>query len=145
MGPGATKVNFFEVPSPADGPHQLLTTGPLQLGISCQGESTGNGEIKLIMLTTIPGPLTTLSTIPTGGGKAEAVTVTGSVTNVPTEETVASKEHGGAAIMYFAAGADGVPYLVTLVYGANTEEKSTIVGGMSLKMSRGCWFLAEEV
>lgn len=144
MGPGATKINFFEAPSLADGPHLLLTTGPLQIGISCQGEPTGTGEIKLITILSIPGPLTTLSSIPFTG-QPEYEMITGSAANISSEQKVLTKEKTGAAGVLVAAGPDGVPYVLSLDYGANTEEHSTSSSGLVEKSPRGCWLIAEEV
>jgi hypothetical protein len=144
MGPGATKVNFFEAPSAGDGEHRLITAGPVQIGIDCQGASSGTGEIKLTTFVTIPGPLTTLSSMPTPPGEPEYETITGSLTDAPGETKVAAGEKKGFTGVLIVAGPDGVPYWLTINYGANTEAKSS-AGPPTVTNPRGCWFLAEEV
>jgi hypothetical protein len=141
MGPGATKINFFEAPSPADGQHPALDTGPLHIGVSCQGSKEGNSEIKLILYLSLPGPMTTLSTV----GSTSYATVTGTFTPPPTEQVVAAKESYGSGSNLIVAGSDGVPYWLSLSYGASTEAKSESSGGVTVAAPRGCWLLAEEV
>ena len=143
QGPGATKINFFEAPSPTDGVHQLLTTGPLQLGLSCQGEPTGKGEIKLITFLTLPGPLTTLSAVPFTG-EPTYETATGSASNVAVERKVPTGS-GSSGGIFVVVGSDGVPYWVSIDYGANTEETTKSSIGVIEKEPRGCWFMAEEI
>jgi hypothetical protein len=145
MGPGATKVNFFEAPSPGDGEHHLITAGPVQIGIDCQGGSSGTGEIKLTTFVTIPGPLTTLSSMPVSPSEPEYETITGSITDIPGETKVLAGEKKGFTGVLIVAGADGVPYWLTINYGANTEAASSPGPPISTSSPRGCWFLAEEV
>jgi hypothetical protein len=145
MGPGATKVNFFEAPSIGDAAHHVLAVGPLQIGIACQGEPTGTGEIKLFTFITIPGPTTLLSSIPTPPSEPEYTLITGSVTDLPGESVVAAGKKMGFYGGFVVAGADGVPYWLTINYGANTEAKSSAGPPVSSSAPRGCWFLAEEV
>jgi type IV secretory pathway TrbL component len=144
MGPGATKVNFFEAPSVGDGEHHLVTVGPLQLGIACQGQAAGTGAVKFILFLTIPGPFTTLSSVPTSGEPIYE-TITGGITDAPQETTVeVGKTKTGAAGTLIVAGPDGVPYWLTIDYGANSEATSS-AGPPASATPRGCWLLAEEV
>jgi hypothetical protein len=142
MGPGATKVNFFEAPSPADGVHHALAVGPLQIGISCKGKSLGTEEIQLGTFISIPGPQTLLSELRTS---PQYVTITGSVTDLGGETKVLTGESVGYFGTFIVAGADGVPYWLTFAYGANTEAESSTSEGLTVVHPRGCWFLAEEV
>ncbi len=140
MGPGATKVSFLEAPSVGDSEHQVLTTGPLQLGISCQGSPSGTGEIKLILFLIFPGPMTTLSEEGT-----EYETITGKVT-LPTEFPVAAEKGTGFSGGLVATDADGTPFWLTVEYGAETvKEEKEVEPGLSVSKPRGCWLLAEEI
>jgi hypothetical protein len=146
MGPGATKVNFFETPSPGDGVHNALNVGPLQIGINCKGNPTGTEEIKLGTFLTIPGPQTLLSEFPKETSTSSAYDlITGSITDTGSEQAVKSKEGLTAGGNFIVAGANGVPYWLWFSYGANTEEASSSVSGLTETRPRGCWFLAEEV
>lgn len=146
MGPGATKVNFFEAPNPGDGIHHVLNVGPLQIGINCKGNPTGSEEIGLGTFVTIPGPQTTLSEMPKESLKSEAYElITGSITDTGGESKVATKEAMTASGNFIVAGPDGVPYWLWFSYGAATEAESTTSSGLLVIHPRGCWFLAEEV
>jgi hypothetical protein len=154
MGPGATKVNFFEAPSPGDGIHHVLNVGPLQIGINCKGIPSGSeAEIKLGTFITIPGPQTLLSTwtpwtpeIAKAPSKSsEYELVTGSITDSGSEQPIAEKEGLTASGDFIVAGANGVPYWLWFSYGANTKETSSTNSGITVTSPRGCWFLAEEV
>ncbi len=148
MGPGATKVNFFEAPSPADGIHNVLNVGPLQIGINCKGGGTSGEEIKLGTFITIPGPQTLLSTFNFKGEPAKTVgytSITGSIANSGGESTVAAKEAITNSGSFIVAGADGVPYFLWFSYGATTAAKSEASAGVLETEQRGCWFLAEEI
>jgi hypothetical protein len=146
-GPGATKVNFFEAPSPGDGIHSVLNVGPLQFGINCKGATTGTEEIKMGTFLTIPGPQTLLSTIPSeGSSKSSAYDlITGSIAGIGSESPVAAKEGTTTSGTFIVAGANGVPYWLWVAYGAETEEKSEAESGLVVTSQRGCWFLAEEI
>lgn len=146
MGPGATKVNFFEAPSNGDGVHHAFNVGPLQIGINCKGNPTGNEEIKLGTFITIPGPQTLLSTVASESTTTPGyITITGSVTDLGSESTIATKEAMTASGTFIVAGPDGVPYWFSFSYGATTEAKSEISGGLATSTPRGCWFLGEEI
>lgn len=146
MGPGAIKVNFFEAPSPGDGVHNALNVGPLQIGISCKGTTTGNTEIELGSFITIPGPQTLLSELASEPTKSPGyVNITGSITDSGGESKVAAKEAVTESATFIVAGADGVPHWLWLAYGATTEEKSTTNSGLTEVYQRGCWLLAEEI
>ncbi len=146
MGPGATKVNFFEAPSPGDGIHSVLSVGPLQFGINCKGSATGTEEIKMGTFLTIPGPQTLLSEVPKESLKSSSYElVTGSISGIGSEQPVAAKEGMTASGAFIVAGANGVPYWLWIAYGADTEEESSSSSGLTVTHPRGCWFLAEEV
>jgi hypothetical protein len=157
MGPGATKINFFEAPSLGDGEHHVLTTGPLQIGMNCVGESTGEGEIVMKLFTTIPGPVTTVSEMVIPAPLATKVppplyeTITGSTTDSPggvfkVKGKESEHEAEGATGVLIVAGPDGVPYWLSIDYGVNAVAGSSGGGGGPTTSSpRGCWFLAEEV
>jgi hypothetical protein len=146
MGPGATKVNFFEAPNPGDGVHHVLNVGPLQIGINCKGNPTGNEEIKLGTFITIPGPQTLLSEVPKETLKSSAyISITGSITDTGGESTIASKEATTSSGSFIVAGPDGVPYWLWFSYGAATETESSTSSGITETHQRGCWFLAEEI
>jgi hypothetical protein len=145
MGPGATKVNFFEPPSEADGIHHVLNVGPLQFGINCVGKPTGTEEIKLGTFLTIPGPETLLFIVPTENLKTSSYTqITGSIANAGSPSTVAAKEGLTAFLNVVVAGPNGVPYWLWVYYGAATETVSN-VSTLTTSQQRGCWFMAEEV
>jgi hypothetical protein len=143
MGPGATKVNFFEAPSVGDGEHHLLTTGPFQIGMSCRGAGSGEGAIELTLYITIPGPTLTGSTLSDEEPSYESIT--GSVTDLPEERKVAEKSSYGFSSTSILAGADNVPHWLMLGYGAETGEPSTGTEGLVADHPRGCWLLAEEI
>lgn len=149
MGPGATKVNFFEAPSPGDGIHHVLNVGPLQIGINCKGIPSGSeAEIKLGTFITIPGPQTLLSTWLTTTEVSKSSSyelITGSITDSGSEQPIAEKEGLTASGDFVVAGANGVPYWLWFSYGANTKEASSSGSGITVTSPRGCWFLAEEV
>jgi len=148
MGPGATKVNFFEAPSLTDGIHNVLNVGPLQIGINCKGGGTSGEEIKLGTFITIPGPQTLLSTFNLTGEPAKSAgytSITGSIANTGSESTVAAKEAITTSGSFVVAGADGVPYFLWFSYGATTEAKSEASAGVLETEQRGCWFLGEEI
>ncbi len=145
-GPGATKVNFFEAPSPGDGIHSVLSVGPLQFGINCKGAATGTEEIKMGTFLTIPGPQTLLSEVPKESSKSSAYElITGSIAGIGSEQSVAAKEGMTASGSFIVAGANGVPYWLWITYGADTTEESSSTSGLTVTHQRGCWFLAEEV
>ncbi len=145
-GPGATKVNFFEVPSPGDGIHSVLSVGPLQFGINCKGAATGTEEIKMGTFLTIPGPQTLLSEVPKESSKSSAYElITGSIAGIGSEQPVPAKEGMTASGSFIVAGANGVPYWLWITYGADTTEESSSSSGLTVTHPRGCWFLAEEV
>jgi hypothetical protein len=146
MGPGATKVNFFEAPSPGDGIHSVLSVGPLQFGVNCKGSATGTEEIKMGTFLTIPGPQTLLSEVPKESSKSSAYElVTGSIAGIGSEAPVPAKEGMTATGSFIVAGANGVPYWLWITYGADTTEESSSSSGLTVTHPRGCWFLAEEV
>jgi hypothetical protein len=146
MGPGATKVNFFEAPSPGDGIHSVLSVGPLQFGINCKGAATGTEEIKMGTFLTIPGPQTLLSEVPKESSKSSAYElITGSIAGIGSEQPVPAKEGMTASGSFIVAGANGVPYWLWITYGADTTEESSSSSGLTVTHPRGCWFLAEEV
>jgi hypothetical protein len=149
QGPGATKINFFEAPSLGDGEHHVLATGPLQIGMSCVGESTGEGAVSMKLFLTIPGPLTTLSDMVTSG-TPQYETITGSITDgAGGEFKVKGKEleHEveGATGVLIVAGSDGSPHWLSIDYGVRAVSESNSGGGLTTSAPRGCWFLAEEV
>ncbi len=146
-GPGATKVNFFEAPSPGDGIHSVLNVGPLQFGINCKGAATGAEEIKMGTFLTIPGPQTLLSEIPSGGSSTSSAyeLITGSISGIGGETPIKAKEGMTSSGTFIVAGANGVPYWLWVAYGAETEEKSEAESGLVVTNQRGCWFLAEEI
>jgi hypothetical protein len=144
MGPGAVKVDFFEPPSPGDSEHHLLTTGPLQAGLSCKGTAGGSGAIAFTLFVSIPGPTTTLSGF-TVGGNTEYATISGSVTDTPAETTVAEKTTYGAAVILVLTGADGIPEWLSLSYGANTEAEESSTESLTTRAPRGCWMVAEAI
>jgi hypothetical protein len=137
MGPGATKVSLFEVPTAADPVHHVLTSGPLQLGISCRTTSTP-GEIAFTLYLTIPGAPSTLA------GEKTYETVPSPVTEAGSPTLVEPKGTTGTAGLIFAAGPDGVPHLLYLNYGARGEA-STSVGPPEVVSPRGCFLQAWEV
>ncbi len=147
-GPGATKVNFFEAPSPGDGIHSVLGVGPLQFGVNCKAAATGTEEIKMGTFLTIPGPQTLLTEVPAATVEkpiSEYDSITGSITDIGSETTIKGNEGMTASGNFIVAGANGVPYWLWIAYGANNEEKSEAASGLVVTRPRGCWFLAEEV
>ncbi|HWX88009.1 MAG TPA: hypothetical protein VNX67_07535 [Solirubrobacteraceae bacterium] len=127
-----------------DAEHHVLTTGPLQLGMSCQGESTGTGEIKGFLFLTIPGPMTTLSSMPFSGEPTYG-TITGSVTDMPQEVKAEENKKTGFSGILIVAGPDGVPHWLSISYGVNTKAETSSSGGITSTTPRGCWLLAEEI
>jgi hypothetical protein len=57
QGPGATKFYLSEAPTNNDPIHPLLTTGPFQLGMSCE-PGTSAGDVKFTLSASIPNALT---------------------------------------------------------------------------------------
>jgi hypothetical protein len=146
MGPGATKVKFFEAPSPTDGVHHALNVGPLQIGINCKGNPTGEEGIKMGTFLTIPGPQTLLSATSTTSSNSVGYTlITGSITDTGGETPIAAKEAMTASGSYIVAGLNEVPYWLWFSYGATTVAGSSSSGGLTVVQPRGCWILAEEI
>lgn len=148
MGPGATKVNFFEPPSPGDGLHSVLSVGPLQFSVNCKAATTGTEEIKMGTFLTIPGPQTLLTEVPAATVEkpiSEYDSITGSIADIGSETTVKGNEGMTASGNFIVAGANGVPYWLWIAYGANNEEKSEVESSLLVTRPRGCWFLAEEI
>jgi hypothetical protein len=113
----------------------VLTSGPLQLGISCQTTSTP-GQIALTVYLTTPAAPTTLSA--GGMGTSTYETIPSTLTDYAQTTPVEPKKSFGTSGFILAIGPDGVPYLLYVNYGANTEA-STTLGPPELVMPRGCW------
>jgi hypothetical protein len=141
MGPGATKVALFEVPVAGDPIHHVLTSGPLQFGLSCRTDSTP-GDVVVTAYLTIPAAPTVLSAGTTGGSLYEVIP--SPATDAGTPQTDKLKESSGTSGNVIAIGPDGVPYLVFVSFGANTEA-SSLPGPPEVVNPRGCWMQVWEV
>lgn len=140
-GTDVTRVNFFEPPSVGDPEHHALAAGPLQIGISCV--ATGTEELKFTYYLTIPGPTTTLASA--DQGVETYGQIFGSVVDLPVPgATLKAKEKADTAGSLLVIGADGVPHVLTLNYGANSTTE--VKGGVATESEpAGCWLLAVEI
>jgi hypothetical protein len=141
QGPGAIKNELFLTPTPGDPIHHVNTTGPLQFDISCQTTAVPN-EISLGVFLTIPSVPTVLS-----GGEAGSSLYAKVLTPAIDVGSFSKVEPGkstGDAGFFFVTGPSGIPVLVYVSYGANTEA-ATSAGPPVTESPRGCWFQTWEV
>jgi hypothetical protein len=123
-GPGVTRFSFSEAPSAADPEHHVLTTGPLQLGISCRVPAAGKAELRLYV--TVPEAPTTASEV--YESVATHVIITSPAHDVPTAQLTVeesglepSSSFGGFA---FVTPPGGLPELLEFEYGVNAKAES---------------------
>jgi hypothetical protein len=141
QGPGAIKNELFLTPTPGDPLHHVNTTGPLQFDISCQTTAVPN-EISLGVFLTIPSVPAVLS----GGetGESTYLKVLTPATDIGSFSKVEPGKSFGDAGFFFVTGPNGIPELVYVNYGANTEATSS-AGPPVTETPRGCWLQTWEV
>lgn len=124
MGPGALKFAYFGAPTANDPEHNVLATGPFQLGLSCL-PATKPGNVDFEIYVTVPAALEytqTLETLATSGTQeAPAVTVgaQAAVPTTPQSAELESNRESWATVM-LTNPATGVTTWLELWYGATT-------------------------
>lgn len=141
QGPGAIKNELFLAPLPGDSLHHVNTTGPLQFDLSCQTTAVPN-EISLGVFLSIPSVPTVLSGGETGSSSYAKV-LTPAI-DIGSFSKVEPGKSSGAAGFFFVTGPSGIPELLYINYGANTEATSS-AGPPVTETPRGCWFQTWEV
>jgi hypothetical protein len=138
-GPGATKVSLVEMPTENDPIHPVLTTGPLQLAISCRPGKTAGAIAFEFYLTITKVPLVIAGGSESSGRLEKVLTP---ATNIGTPDEVAAKESTGSAGFLLVEPPESLPELMYVNYGANTEPEAISSGGVEEVRPSGCWMYA---
>jgi hypothetical protein len=124
MGPGALKFAFFGVPTVNDPEHNVLATGPFQLGVSCL-PGTKPGDVGFEIYVTVPAALEytqTLEMLTTSGTQEAPLVSAGAQAATPTTTQSANLESNKEtwATVMLTNPATGETTWLELWYGANT-------------------------
>ncbi len=137
-GPGATKFFFAEAPKAGDIEHQVLTVGPLQLGLSCTPGKAA-GEVAFTIYESFPVAGVQVAE----GDRFSTVLDAGSASS--TMEVKAGSSGEGYAVSAMLQAPGGAPVYLYIQYGATTESETISNGGLTINKSPACDLSGYEV
>jgi hypothetical protein len=137
-GPGATKFFFNEAPQVGDAEHQVLATGPLQLGMSCT-PGTSPGDVAFTLdLSITAAPLELVE-----GTYMSTLLNTGTI--VSTQNVKSGEASSGQAENITLEVPGSAPLFLFIEVGASAESETVSSEGITTERSPGCHMSGYEL